>query len=108
MYAPLICLRYCELRAEMAGQRHVTPAAHMALRHEPAQTVVSQDHGNAHGGHVPLDELRTMLAAVTEYVISVLVLALMLLAWRLRRALNPQAMHPPHDILTPPPRMALA
>ena len=107
IYAPLICLRYCELRAELAGHPHLTPGERMALRHEAGLATPAPDQRNS-GEHAPLNELATMVAAATEYVIPALLLALALLIWRMRQPPFVDAGRALPDALTPPPRTCLA
>lgn len=103
IYAPLICLRYCELRAELAGRPHLTPGERMVLRHITGLATPQPDRPE-HGGHAPLNELATMLAAATEYVIPTVLLALAALVWRLWQTPLMNTRRMLSDTTTPPPR----
>ena len=103
IYAPLICLRYCELRAELAGRPHLTSGERMILRHVAGLAAPAPDQPE-HGQHAPLNELAIMLIAATEYVIPGPLLLLAVLIWRIRQMPFMDVGPVLFDTVTPPPR----
>lgn len=100
--APLLCLRFCQLREDVA---HTASPASMAHAHAHAVPGHAQ-HTDDGEHHAPLNDLKQMMLAVTEFV-PVAVLAFVIavtasraipIAHRLRKMTL--------DVLTPPPRFS--
>ena len=106
IFAPLLCVRFCQLHAAAllalpTSMTRVAMTMHHAAGHQhdaPADV--------AHTHHVPLDELKQMVTAVTEFVVApasfatlMLVVLLASLCIAMPRRLAPR-------VPTPPPKFA--
>lgn len=97
-----------------ADRGQIESIERMVLRHAPASVAAASvaaaapTHNHQHGGHVPLNDLKQMLAAVTEYVTPALTLFLLLVTTVVLRAWQHSTAHIVREIPTPPPRIALA
>ena len=92
--APLLCVRFCQLRDVVAHGTSLTGMAGMVHTH----------HANDGEHHTPLNELKQMVLAVTEFVptamLAIVVIVMALHVVPITRRLRRMAL----DVLTPPPR----
>ena len=115
MFAPLLCVRFCHLRAEveqMATLATMTPVAQTmpdmsmmpVMHYDSAHTPASGTHEH----HAPLDELKQMVTAVTEFVVAPAPFATVIVVIRLAllRASMPRLLM--SQVPTPPPKFTRA
>ncbi len=105
IYAPVICLRFCELRAYVVGQAHVPSVTFIAARHASGSSSPDDKQIPTAGQHVPLNELRDMLVALTEYCTPNTSIDFRMHNWQLRQHSEPMLIDQILETNKPPPRL---
>ena len=101
-FAPLVCLRFCQLSHMLAQHTHGDPALISAASCASQNLSGNANELPAEGGL--MREIQRMLAGLTEFVPAIASITMLLILRRHAPVARPRQLAHVGDIPTPPPR----